>query len=777
MLSSLDEHQLLVFWVQLAALVVVAKLLGNLLRRVGQPSVVGELAAGLVLGPSVFGKVWPSGFHWFLPDDKMQGSALVAISWVGVALLLVVTGFETDLGLIRRFGRAAAFVAAGSLVLPFLCGLAVGWALPVRFSGTHQTKLVFALFIATALSISSLPVIAKILSELNLMRRNFGQINLAAGMANDSVGWLILGVISGLAGSGSVSLGRVGFIFGGMAAFLLVSFTLGQRAVDWGLRRSRTGDDPGGLGEALTVAIIAMLLIGVAAQALGLEAVLGAFVAGILLGRSRFVHEELMERIEGLTMAFVAPVFFATAGLRVDLSLLADRSVLLWSLVILVVASVAKFVGSFLGARMAGLQTREGLALGAGLNARGAMEIVIATVGLGLGVLNDAAYTAIVLMAMVTSIVAPPSLRLAVRNWRGSEEEQQRLEHEKALDNNLVVKSRRLLLPTRGLPNSIAAATILHYAWPPETPITVLSVVPESGEKPTIDPVMNVVAERPHDEKSVAGPDAVSAILAEAQLGYGVIGLGVADTPTRGTLLSAMADGLLLRSSLPMVVVRRGRNLETKLIGAFSRALVPVSGTRSSRAAQEIAFNISRHLGTEIVLAHVVNRAVSERPTRAPESSTSPALSPMAPDLVDDFQDEEVLAAAAAAPASTPAGGLARRMLARVGRLRAGSREPNDAAVVVASAPSGPNPAAARVVEQAQELAGEVGISVSTLVRVGASTASEILATAEERECDLIILGASPRSLHDRAFLGHMVEEVLDGAEATVVVVTVPPEG
>jgi Kef-type K+ transport system membrane component KefB/nucleotide-binding universal stress UspA family protein len=776
MLSSLDEHQLLVFWVQLASLVVVARLLGSLMRRFGQPSVVGELAAGLVLGPSVFGQVWPSGFHWFLPNDDMQGAALVSISWIGVALLLVVTGFETDLGLIRRFGRAAALVATGSLVIPFLAGLAVGWALPVRFAGTHQTRLVFALFIATALSISSLPVIAKILSELNLMRRNFGQINLAAGMANDSVGWLILGIISGLAASGHISLGRIGLIFGGMAGFLLVSFTVGQRLVDRGLRKVRSADE-GGAGEALTVVIFAMLLIGVAAQALGIEAVLGAFVAGILLGRSRFAHEDLMERVEGLTMAFVAPVFFATAGLRVDLSLLAEPEVLVWSVVILVVASIAKFAGSFFGARLAGLDRREGLALGAGLNARGAMEVVIATVGLGLGVLNDAAYTAIVLMAMVTSMAAPPTLRLAVRNWRGSEEEQERLEREEALERNLVVKGRRLLLPTRGLPNSIAAAQILHFAWPEETPITVLTVGRENGEPVKAQPVMNVVEERPHEEKPATGTDAVSAVLAEAKLGYGVIGLGVADTPTRGTLLSAMADGLLLRSTLPMVVVRRARNLETRLPGIFSRALVPVSGTQSSRAAQEIAFNIASHLGTEIILAHVVNRAVAERAARPPSSGNgAPAVDPVAPDLVDDFQDEELVAAASIAPASTPAGGLARRVLQRVGSLRGRPQPTAEGSLPPAPAGAAPNAAAARVVEQAEDLAREVGVPVSSLVRIGASTASEILATARERECDLIILGASPRKLDDRAFLGHMVEEVLDSADATVVVVTVPSE-
>lgn len=618
MLSSLDEHQLLVFWVQVAALVGLGRVLGIALRRIGQPSVIGELAAGLILGPSVFGQLSPAGFHWFLPNDDMQGAALVSVSWIGAALLLLVTGFGTDLALINRFRSAAAAVAIGSLVVPFVGGLAVGFALPPRFIPEPSQHVVFALFIATALSISSLPVVAKILSELGLLRRNFGQINLAAGMANDAVGWVLLGIISGLAASGSISVGRIAITLGGMFGFLIVAFVVGQPVVDSLLRRTRSGEK--GIDGSLTVTILVMLAFCVFGQALGVEAVLGAFVAGILLGRSRFQHEGVLVRIESLTMAVFAPLFFATAGLRVDLSLLGEPEVLFWSIVVIVVASVAKFAGSFAGARVAGLSLREGAALGAGLNARGAMEVVIATVGLGLGILNDAAFTVIVLMAMVTSMLAPPTLRLAVRGMVGTDEERARLETEKTLETNLVVKDRRILLPSRGLPNSIVAAQVLQFAWPPDTPVTVLSV----GQDVTnMDAVLDVFDGREHEVRQVEDLDAVAAILDEAKLGFGVIGLGVNDTPSSGRLLSAIADDVLARSRLPMVIVRRARHQTTVLPSFFTRCLVPVSGSRSSRAAQEVAFNLGAALGTELVLTHVVSRADRENADR-------PALSMLA---------------------------------------------------------------------------------------------------------------------------------------------------
>jgi Kef-type K+ transport system membrane component KefB/nucleotide-binding universal stress UspA family protein len=695
MLSSLDEHQLLVFWVQVGALVGLGRVLGIALRRIGQPSVIGELAAGLILGPSVFGQLWPSGFHWFLPNDDMQGAAIVSVSWIGAALLLVVTGFETDLALINRFRRAAAAVAIGSLVVPFLGGLAVGFALPDRFIGEPSQHVVFALFIATALSISSLPVVAKILSELGLLRRNCGQINLAAGMANDAVGWVLLGIISGLAASGSISVGQVAITLGGMLGFLLVAFLVGQPLVDALLRRTRSGEK--GVEGSLTVTMLVMLAFCVFGQALGVEAVLGAFVAGILLGRSRFQHEGVLARIESLTMAVFAPLFFATAGLRVDLSLLGEPEVLVWSVVVILVASIAKFAGSFAGARAARLSFREGAALGAGLNARGAMEVVIATVGLGLGILNDAAFTAIVLMAMVTSMLAPPTLRLAVRGLVGTEEEQARLETEKTLETNLVVKDRRILLPSRGLPNSLVAAQVLQFAWPPDAPVTVLSV---GTDVTNIDAVLDVFDGREHEVRQVADLDAVGAILDEAKLGFGVIGLGVNDTPSSGRLLSAIADDVLARTRLPMVIVRRARHQTTALPSFFTRCVVPVSGTRSSRAAQEVAFNLGAALGTELVLTHVVSRADQENADR-------PALAMLA---------------------------------------------------------------------AAQETAHGLGASTRSMVRHGVSVADELVRVVDTEEVDLIVIGASPRRLDDRAFLGHTIEEVLARCDATVVVVSVPAE-
>ncbi|HZT64476.1 MAG TPA: cation:proton antiporter [Acidimicrobiales bacterium] len=709
---SLSEHELLVFWAQLLVVVGLARGLGALFQRFGQPPIVGELAAGVVLGPSILGKVWAGGFDWLFPTGKTQASALGAVGWLGVALLLVLTGFETDVEIIRRLGRAAGSVAAGALAIPFGCGLLIGTLLPAGFVGAHSQRVVFTLFVGVGLSISSLPVIAKILSDLGFMRRNFGQVTVAVGMVNDLVGWLALGVIAGLAESHKLSGGRLMFALAAAAVLLVATFTVGQRSVDRVLRTVRSRSQ--GVVPPMTVTLLVTFLMAVIAQAIKLEAVLGAFLAGIILGRSRFQHREVGRHLEAITMSVLAPVFFATAGLRLDLGVLAKRSTLLWTAGILVAAVVSKAGGAYLGARVGGLGSREGLALGSALNARGAVEVVIATVGLSLGVLGMPAYTAIVVMAIVTSMMAPPLLRLIMRDWPGETEERERLEKEALLDRNLLVRPGRLLIPSRGRPNSIVAAQILHFAWPDEVPFTVLSVKGEEGG-PDLTAIENVLADRETEFREVDS-DTLGAILQEVRLGYTAIGVGVNDAVATDGLLSPVVDDLLADSPVPLVVVRRARKQETATPSAFVRALVPVSGTPASRAAKELAFGLSRNLGTRIVLAHVVNRP-----------------------------DAEPVAAMAAAVGER-----------RVGPgLRSGS-------------------AADAVLDQAVGVAEEFDVAPTTITRTGTSTSEEILGAAGEVQADLIVMGATVRRLDGRPFLGHNVEQVLEQAPMTVVVVAMP---
>ena len=710
-LAPLDEHELLVFWTQLLVLVAAARFCGAVMRRLNLPSVIGQLGAGVILGPSIFGRVWTDGFEWFLPEHEISSGALFAVSWLGVAFLLVTAGFETDLGLIRRLGRAAALVTGFSLVVPLIGGLVVGGVLPESFIGPESDRTVFALFVAAALAVSALAVIAKILSELGLMRRDFGQITVAAGMANDVVGWIMLAVFTGFATSGEVSASGIVRTVGGLAIFLVLAMTVGQRVVDRALRWvRRDGPDVAG---AMTVVVMTMLIYGVATQALGIEAVLGAFVAGVVLHRSRFQQREVLDHLESVTNTFLAPVFFATAGLRVDLGLLGQDDAIAWAGVVVAVAIIAKFVGAFVGAKLAGQSNRAATALGAGLNARGALEIVIASVGLSLGVFTETAYTVIVIVPLITSIFAAVSLRIVVRDWRGTDKEQERLDREEALAKNLVVTSQRILLPSKGQPASIAAAQLAQFAWPKEAPSTILTVGDEDADISVLEAVL---AEREVDHNRSSGVsigsgrDVAASIVAESNLGYGVVVVGVAERH-EGVLYSPMVDELLLNAVTPVVIVRRARGLDRPLPPAFSRAIVPVTGTPSSRSAQEVAFAISAQLGTEVLLTHVVNR-VNQLPRIFARRGTA----------VDD-----------------PAIAAAESMMAR-----------------------------------AVERAHEAGISPREILREGASAGEALVDTARSEQADLVVLGAQLRNVDGRPFIGHTVEAVLERSGATVVVVAQP---
>lgn len=594
-----SEHQVLVFLAAFAVLLAAARGLGALAQRVGQPAVIGELTAGLLLGPSVLGRVAPDVEEWLFPPDHVQTAMIFTVSWLGVIFLLLATGFETDLGLIRRLGRAAGIVSTGSLVVPIVGGLVVGALMPEVFLGSDD-RTSFALFMGAALSISSLPVIAKILGDMGYMRRDFGQLTLAAGMANDVVGWIALGVIAGLVSAGTISVGEVSMTLLGVIGFFLVAFTIGQRLIDLSFRTLRRHDVVH--MSRLTVLVLITLVASVATQWLGVEAVLGAFVAGILVGRSPYHDGEVMETLEHTSTAFLAPIFFATAGLRVDLGLLTDGTVLFWALVVLVVASITKFVGTLVGGFIARLPGRESAALGVALNARGALEIVIASVGLSLGVLNQASYTVVVLMAMATSMMAPPLLKRALKGWPGTADEQERLRREEALAQNLVVRNDRVLIPTRGGPASLLAAQVVDLAWPTDAPVSILTAEP-FDDPDAITPIKNVFGEREVSITEQPGVDVATAVTEEAKLGYGAVVIGF--RAGRHETLPAWIRQVVAQTTIPVVLVRGPARNGRRTPWAFARALVPVAGGRTAKASQEIAHGISNAIGTETVLAHV----------------------------------------------------------------------------------------------------------------------------------------------------------------------------
>jgi Kef-type K+ transport system membrane component KefB len=404
-----NDDQLLRFLVDVTVLFLAARVGGEVAARLRLPLHVGELVAGIALGPSLLGWLWPSGFEALFPADVTTRSVLDVVSWTGVILLALLAGLETRLGVLRNAGRVVLGGWLGGLGLPFAAGLALGMSAPDGLVPEGVDRPVFALFLATAMSISAIPVIARILMDLRLHGTRIGMVILSAAIADDTVGWIVLAVVAGLAG-GVLELRPILRIVLLTAAFIAGAATLGRLLVDRAIRTSRRLRVP--FGELSTMLMLVFAFAALT-QWIGVHLVLGAFVAAILIGREPDLDPEAVAAVRHLGMGFFVPFFFAYTGVRVDLTTLRG-SALVFAAVSVLVACISKVVGGWAGTRLGGLPPWEALAVGVGLNARGAMELVIAAIGLALGVLNEPMYATIVLIAVITTVMTAPVLRICV---------------------------------------------------------------------------------------------------------------------------------------------------------------------------------------------------------------------------------------------------------------------------------------------------------------------------------------------------------------------------
>jgi Kef-type K+ transport system membrane component KefB len=417
----LAAHQVLLLLLQLGVLLTVATCLGRYLLRWGLPAVVGELLAGVLLGPSVLGHLAPGLARWLFPANPEQAHLLDAVTQLSVLLLVGVTGAQFEARLLRRRAGTVARLSTAALVLPLALGVAVGYLL-ARVMMPDADRPVFAAFFGVVMGVSALPVIAKTLTDLNLMHRDIGQLIIAAGAVDDAVAWFLLSVVTAMATVGLHTLPvlrSVGYLLG----LLVVAVLAGRPLVRWGFRLAGRSSDA---TPTVVLAVAMILFASAATNAIGMEAVLGAFLAAVLIGLPGSADPRRLAALRATVLTVLAPIFLASAGLRMDLTTLRGPWLLLAALAIIVAATVGKFAGAYLGARTSRLGRWEAVALGAGLNARGAVEVVVATVGLRLGVLNVAAYTIVVLVAIVTSLMAAPVLRHAATRIEQNAEEQLR---------------------------------------------------------------------------------------------------------------------------------------------------------------------------------------------------------------------------------------------------------------------------------------------------------------------------------------------------------------
>ncbi|MCK1492581.1 cation:proton antiporter [Bradyrhizobium sp. 180] len=594
---------------QIVLLIAVGRGLGELMQRIGQPSVIGELLAGIILGPSLFGWIWPEAQHAIFPKTPEQKAMIDGIAQFGILLLLLLTGMETDLKLVRKVGRAAIAISIAGILVPFACGFALGEFLPDALLPDPQARLVASLFMGTALSISSVKIVAVVVREMNFMRRNVGQIIVATAVIDDTIGWIIIAVIFSLASHGTLDFGSVAKAVLGTLAFLAVSFTIGRRLVFQLIRWAN--DNLVSAAAVITVILLLMSVMAMITHLIGVHTVLGAFVAGILVGESPILTRQIDERLRGLISSFFMPVFFGLAGLSADLSVLRDPNLLMLTGLLVVIASVGKFGGAFVGGTVGGLNARESLALASGMNARGSTEVIIATIGLSIGVLSQNLFTMIVTMAILTTMAMPPMLRAALAKLPMNQEERERLEREEFERRGFIANLERPLLAVDDSVNATFAAHVAGLiAGMRGLPITVLHIGERAKEKDKgEDESHEAVVKKAAETVSASGDgnagsvdvvtrarraELAETIADEARKGFDLLVVGIDKVAAAKDRFNRKIEDIAAEFEGPLAIVAaKGKHLKQPIPDALN-ILVPVSGSGISKRGAEVAVALAQ---------------------------------------------------------------------------------------------------------------------------------------------------------------------------------------
>ncbi len=401
-MNGLSAHDVSRLLLAVAVLLALAHVLGELARRSRQPAIIGELAAGIVLGPTVLGRLWPEGMTALFPSTGPVAVSLQALTTLAITLFLMVAGMEVDLSTIWRRKKAALWVGAGGMLVPFLGGFALAWhCRDFLGASADSPRFVFALFVATALAISALPVVAKILMDLQLFRSDLGMTIIAAAVLADLVGWLIFAFILALLGHQTGAALTVWQTIAITISFVVVMLTVGRLLVDRTLPwiQAHTSWPSGVLGLALATGILCAAFT----EWIGVHAIFGAFLWGIALGDSRHLRAKTRATMDQFISFIFAPLFFASIGLRLDLVAQLDLKLVL---LLLVVAFATKIAGGGVSALLAGFDRKEAVAIGSGLLAYGAMQIILGVLALEAGVIGERLFVALVILAIVSSMTS-----------------------------------------------------------------------------------------------------------------------------------------------------------------------------------------------------------------------------------------------------------------------------------------------------------------------------------------------------------------------------------
>lgn len=406
--EGLGSGAVIILMLQLSVILVTCRLFAELARKLNQPGVVGEIIAGIILGPTLLGTVFPEIFSFIFPADGNSKLMLEGFTQVAVVLLLFIAGLEVDLHIVWQQGKQALLVSFFALVIPFIIGFSICYYAPGFFGVSESDSLVFSLFMATIMGMTALPVIARILMDLNIFKSRLGMLIIASAMIVDLVCWLIFTIILSMMGTSHSSSG-VGQTIVFTLGFTILMLTFGRavlnRVLPWVNKKLAW---PGGL---LSLSLALCFLAAAFTEYIGIHAIFGALIIGVALGDSEHMSERAKEIVHQFINNIFAPLFFVSIGLYINVVQSFNLTLVV---AILLIAIVSKTIGASLGARLGGLNKNQSLAVGMGMNTHGTLEIILGTLALRAGLISEQIFVAILVMVIVTILVAAPLVKYCI---------------------------------------------------------------------------------------------------------------------------------------------------------------------------------------------------------------------------------------------------------------------------------------------------------------------------------------------------------------------------
>ncbi len=399
------------FFLQMAVILIACRLVGILAKKIGQPQVVGEMIAGVLLGPSLLGYLWPDSAKLIFTQESR--GILYAGAQLGVGLYMFLVGLEFNTGHFKSRARSAACVSVAGMVVPFILGaLLVLWL--QQIPGIFTPKVRYfegALFLGAAIAITAFPMLARIISERGLSGTPLGTLALAAGAIDDAAAWCVLAIVLATFGAsqpmqfGGLTIGAETVAIGGAALYGILALTIGRKLLaGLGVRAEKQG----GVSQAMMAIVLALFCLAAwYTDVIGVHAVFGGFILGIAMPRGVFA-DDLRRKIEPFTVVFLLPMFFTFSGLNTNLDVFVDPKLLLVGVVILIASVLGKGVACWAAARLNGEDNATSLAVGTLMNARGLMELIIINIGLQHGIIGQPLFSILVMMAIITTLMATP---------------------------------------------------------------------------------------------------------------------------------------------------------------------------------------------------------------------------------------------------------------------------------------------------------------------------------------------------------------------------------